>query len=321
MRILVTGAAGFIGRHIAVEARRRGHDVRAVSRRAVELPGVDCVQHDLLDAAGIPRLLDDVDAVVHCVASLAGGVDAQHTETIGATGNLLAAMGQASVSNIVHLSTMALYDYAIIPAGSELTESSPLDDGTRRHPYIVAKRQQEQMVREAALAGGWRSAILRPGLVFGPGRTWFHQLGSQVNRHLWLTVAPRSPLPLCFVEHCADAAVLALDAATIAGVTANLIDDDVPPRSAYVAVLSKHTSPHPIVVGLPWPLLAAAAAAAHSVNRTMAGGRLPLPDLVAPGRLAARCKPLRYPNAHARAVLRWTPRFAVLDALERTVRA
>ncbi len=109
--------------------------------------------------------------------------------------------------------------------------------------------------------------------------------------------------------------------ATIAGVTANLIDDDVPPRSAYVAVLSKHTSPHPIVVGLPWPLLAAAAAAAHSVNRTMAGGRLPLPDLVAPGRLAARCKPLRYPNAHARAVLRWTPRFAVLDALERTVRA
>lgn len=323
MRILVTGAAGFIGRHIAVEARLHGHDVRAVSRRAVELPDVECVQHDLCNAAGIPRLLDRVDAVVHCAASLAGGVEAQQTETVGATSNLLAAMAQSSATTVVHLSTMALYDYSIIPAHSELTELSPLDDGTHQHPYILAKRQQEQMVRQAALAGGWRWAILRPGLVFGPGRTWFHQLGTQLSRRLWLSVAPRSPLPLCYVEHCADAVVRALDAATASGVTANLIDDDLPPRAAYISMLAKHTRPQPIVVGLPWSLLSAAAAAAHSLNRTIkgAGGRLSLPDLITPDRLAARCKPLRYPNAHARAVLGWRPRRSMAEALERSLRS
>lgn len=314
MHLLITGGTGFIGRHVAEAAVRRGHRVRFVGRRPAVVEGAQYVERDLRDTSGLVALLDGVDAVVHCAASLTGGATAQEADTVGITRSLVAALDQSSVTHVVHLSTLALYDFTGIPAWSDLTEESPLDDAEDRHPYVMAKRSQETLIAEAA-AGRRHWAILRPGLVYGPGRTWFHHLGSPLGSRLWLSVAPESPLPLCHVDHVADAALLALERATPLGMRVNLVDEDPPARGEYLRALARRAPVRPAIVGLPWPALAAVSSAAEAVNRAL-GGRIPLPGLLASAGLAARCKPFRYPTAAARDLLGWMSRRQWAHALD-----
>lgn len=277
------------------------------------------VEHDLRQRSGLADALRGIECVVHCAASLGGDAAAQQADTVNATVNLLAAMSDAGVARIVGVSTFAIYDYERIPAGAALDERSPLaEPETARAPYTPAKLEQERMIRQAAESHGWSWVIARPGLVFGPGRTWFHHLGVQLSEARWLCLAPHSLLPLVHVEDCAEALVLAAERATRAGAVLNLVGDTPPTRREYVTALADATPSRPRVHEVPWDLLRGSAALAGWVNG-LAGGRLPLPDLLRPASLDARAKPLRYPNDAARNALGWMPvrpwKEALLDAV------
>ena len=320
MRLLVTGGAGFLGRHVVAVARSRGHHVIVMRRGRDSATPVapDVVEHDLRQSAGLADALRGTECVVHCAASLGGDAAVQRADTVDSTVNLLAAMRDAGVSRIVGVSSFAIYDYERIPSGGILDEQSPLAErATDRAPYIRAKLEQERLIREAATNYGWSWMIVRPGLVLGPGRTWFHQLGIQLTARQWICLAPDSLLPLVHVEDCADAIVLAAERATVAGAVLNLVGDAPPTRRDYLAALASSLPIRPRVHELPWGLLRSGAAMAGWMNR-LAGGRLPLPDLLRPASLHSRVKPLRYPNDVARRDLAWTPvrpwKEAVLEA-------
>jgi nucleoside-diphosphate-sugar epimerase len=322
MRILVTGASGFIGRHVAQAAHARGHVVRLLSSGLsgqVDLPGgerIERVVHDLRKPEGLSPVLDGVDAVVHCASLLSGSEAEQQAVTVGGTEHLLNAMDAARVRQIVLVSTCAIYDYRALRTGSALTEDSPLDDRfVDRAPYIRAKRTQEDLVRARGRERGWRVTTLRPGLVYGQDRMWFHHLGMQWSR-LWVTLAGRSRLPLTFVENCAEAIVLALDV-TSPDAVVNVIDDHTPERRAYVRELSRSIRPRPVILDVPWEVVCSGAALAGAVNRLVLRGKAPLPDLLRPASLAARSKPLTYPNDHAKRVLGWAPRVSLAAAFSR----
>lgn len=321
MRLLVTGGAGFLGSHVAEAARARGHEVTTLQRRrtSTAAPSAGVIEHDLRTAAGLADALRGTECVIHCAASLGGDAAAQRTDTVDATANLLSAMREAGIARIVGIGTYATYDYERMPDGGVLDEQSPLvRPGPDRAPYISAKLEQERIIREAAQQNGWAWMLVRPGLVYGPGRTWFHHLGVRLSEHRWLCFAPRSLLPLVHVEDCAEAIVLAAERATASGAVLNLVGDAPPTRREYVAVLANATPSRPGVHEVPWGPLRDIAGIAGLVNR-LAGGRLPVPDLLRPASLHARIKPLRYPNDLARRTLDWTPvrpwKEALLDAL------
>ncbi|MBC7791197.1 MAG: NAD(P)-dependent oxidoreductase [Anaerolineae bacterium] len=323
MRVLVTGGSGFIGRCVVAEARRRGHTVRILTRSLTHEPtdgggGVEVVQHDLRQRDGLTSALGGMDAVVHCAASLTGGAEEQRDVTVEGTRNLLSAMREAEVRHIVGLSTLAVYDYQRIAAGAPLDETSPLEeDFDKRGPYIGAKRQQEELIRRDAISNGWRWTLVRPGIVFGRDRTWFHHLGMQLSATRWICLAKDSVLPITYVENCAEAIVLALDSDAAGGETLNIVDDDLPSRGHYIEELARHTQPTPKILSVPWDLLDAASRSASWVNNLL-GGRAPLPDLLRSPSLHARCKPLYYPNKRAKSVLGWKPRLDWLQAMQRT---
>src|SRR5438105_4035291 len=135
MKLLVTGANGFLGRHVVAEALRRGHEVRAIVRPASELPRVgwpsssrlQVIRADLRSARGLAEALADVDTVLHLAAAKSGDIYAQYAGTVGATENLLAAMDDAGVRRIVAVSSLAVYDYRNMPEHSTLDESSPVE--------------------------------------------------------------------------------------------------------------------------------------------------------------------------------------------------
>ncbi len=308
LRMLVTGAAGFIGSAVVRAAMARGHQVRRMVRRTASgAPVSDAtVAADLGDANAVGPALEGVDVVVHCAASLTGGPEAQARDTIAATETLVGGMQALAVARLVLVSSFAVYDFRGLPAGSRLDESSPLErDPGPRGPYVAAKLAQERVVQKAASID-WR--IVRPGLVFGPGRGWFYHLGMPLGSRVWLALAGSAELPLVDVDNCAAAIVAAAESDT-GQVIANLVDDARPTRAAYMSALASATAPGVRVVDVPWSVLAAAGALAHGVGLT--------PGMLHPARLAARCKPLTYDNAVAKAAFGWQPALPMAYALRR----
>ncbi len=123
MRVLVTGAAGFIGSHIADLLVAKGHDVRCVDALLPQAHGGGLpawsrrhapVVGDVRDASLLDRLLDGVDAVCHQAAMVGHGTDptdapeyASHNDH--GTAVLLAAMHRAGVARLVLASSMVVY--------------------------------------------------------------------------------------------------------------------------------------------------------------------------------------------------------------------
>ena len=296
MKLVVTGASGFIGRAVVEAAMRRGHRVVALLRSdRVAFPGaVEVVHADLAEAHGLESALAGAEAVIHCAASMGTDPREQQRDTVIATKNLLEALERAGVRRIVLASSLAVYDH--LRAGPMLDEAAPLETDTRaRGAYIEAKLEQERLVRES----GIDARILRPGIVWGPGRGWFYHLGATLGRRVWVALAGAAKLPLVHVESCAEAFVLAAEAER-GGFTLNVIDDGAPTRTEYLRRLASTTSPTPVVLSVPWGLLKLLASSANLVG--VRAGTLH------PARLAARCRPLEYPNEAARRALGWKPR-------------
>ncbi len=328
MRIMVTGGHGFIGRHVAREAQRRGHSVRILVRSSkglAQLPfngtGLEVVCHDLRERDGLAAALDSMDAVVHCAGSMTGNLETQMADTVQATLHLLSAMDEAGVRQIVGLSTFALYDYLRVPAGTLVNEDTPLEGHfAERAPYVQAKQQQEDLIRRRACDSGWRWTILRPGIVFGRNRVWFHHLGARLGARQWICFAGDSELPLTYVENCAEAIALSLEVPEADGAVLNIVDDALPNRRRYMEELARRLEPRPSILVVPWTVLAVTSAAASWINQTLLLGWPTLPDLIRPGSVHSRSKPLRYSNERAKRVLGWRPRWSFVEALDRSLK-
>jgi nucleoside-diphosphate-sugar epimerase len=212
-----------------------------------------------------------------------------------------------------------VYDYWKMPAESVLDEESPLEENfDARAPYIRVKQEQEDLIREHAAARKWRWTILRPAIVFGKGRTWFHHLGMQLSAGRWVCLAGDALLPLTYVENCADAILSALESEAANGATLNIVDDDLPRRRRYVETLAERASPRPSIIGVPWAMLNSAASIASWINRTLLLGKAPLPDILRIASVCERCKPLRYSNERAKEKLGWTPKWNLEEGLKRS---
>ncbi|MBM3990954.1 MAG: NAD(P)-dependent oxidoreductase [Planctomycetes bacterium] len=297
MRILVTGAGGFLGGAVVRVALARGHDVTALLRgepRAeprAELAPARVVHGDLAQSTELEALVGGHDAVIHCAASMRNDPTKQQRDTIDATCALVAALERAGVGRLVLASSLAVYDHLL--CGERLDESAPLErDLAVRGPYVAAKLEVERLARDSRLD----ARILRPGLIHGEGREWFHHLGLALGGRVWIALCGSARLPLVSLESCAQAFVLAAEVRQ-GDFTANIVDERVTTRGEYLRALARAKRPRPLVVSLPWGLLSAASRLANLVGR--GSGALQR------ARLAARCRPLDYPCELARRTLGW----------------
>ncbi|MEO8888945.1 MAG: NAD(P)-dependent oxidoreductase, partial [Jatrophihabitantaceae bacterium] len=147
MRVLLTGAAGFIGRHVQAELAVRGHEVRALdSLRPDVHPSAptdrpDLVVGDVRDAAVLDGALAGVDAVCHLAAKVGLGVDAQDLPDYAdsndhGTAVLLAAMARAGVGHLVLASSMVVYGEGV----GRCAEHGDVTPGPRSEPELATGR-------------------------------------------------------------------------------------------------------------------------------------------------------------------------------------
>ena len=142
MRVLVTGAAGFIGSHIASMVREAGHEVRGLDSltpavhngRPSHVLG-DLVVGDVRDPAAVDEALAGVDAVCHQAAMVGLGVDLSDLPlyadvNVTGTAVLLEAMGRHGIGRLVFASSMVVYgEGAYDCAGHGRVRPLPRDPG------------------------------------------------------------------------------------------------------------------------------------------------------------------------------------------------
>ncbi len=329
MKLLVTGASGFLGQSVVSAAASRGHEVRALVRPAsVNVPPawrhhhrIEVLRKDLRSPRELSGMLEGVDGVIHLAATKGGDLYDQFGGTVIATENLLAAMREAGVPRIVVTSSFAIYEYLHRWSWGCLDEDSPLVcNPESRDEYCQTKLLQEQLVRAAAKENGWRCAVLRPGVIFGRDNLWNGRVGMQIAPRWWVRTGTFAPLPLTYVENCAEAIV---KAAEFEGeqreIVLNVVDDETPSQRAYLNELRRHMPKRPRIIPIPWTAMRALARTASLVNSVFFRGTAKVPGLFVPARLHARCKPMRYPNTRIKETLGWEPRYTWREGIVRAM--
>ena len=327
MKLLVTGASGFIGRYVVAEALQRGHQVSAVMRPSSDAkrlpwhnhPAVKLVQVDLQKRDGIVDAIRGADSVIHLAAAKEGDFDTQFAGTVVTTKNLLEAMIEADVLRIVASSTFSVFDYLYMQPGEMLSEDSPIErDPTQRDVYAQTKLIQEKVIRDFEQNHGGQVTILRPGMIYGRDHLWNAYLGAKVSDSLWIRIGAHAQLPLTYVENCANAIVAAAQCSEAIGQTLNIIDDDLPTQSAYAKKLIERMTSPPRTIPINWTVMRLLSRTIWLGNKLLFKGRVKLPGIFVPARLDARFKPLHYSNNRAKQILNWNPKYSLDIALDRS---
>lgn len=324
MRVLVTGATGFLGRHVVSALLGRGHCVRAMVRPATDTsqlpwgPEVELFQADLRGGRDLQPAFEQVDALVHLAAVVAGDDDQRLLVGMRGTERLLQAMTPSAVKRIVLASSFSVYDWSRVRR--VLTESTPLlERPYDRDGYAVAKWWQERLTRRMAAEQGVSLVVLRPGFIWGEGNEDIPGAGHAMGR-LYFVIGPRKRLPLTYVENCADvfARAVELDANTEVPVTMNVVDDQLPRTTAYVRAQHRAMGLKKLRIPVPYHLAYGITRMARFTSRVIFRGKGKLPSILIPQRFEARFKPVNFSNQRLCSSLNWQPPVRYDEALDRT---
>jgi farnesol dehydrogenase len=171
MRVLLTGATGFLGRAVSRHLAARGHGVRVLARPTSRLQGLpedaEVRVGDVTDAASLARAAEGCEAVLHMAALVSVWVpDPERFAAVNVGGlqNALAAAREAGARLVYTSSFIALGP----SREGSLDAAHPHPGPPFRNAYERTKAAADALAREAA-ARGDDVVILYPGVVYGPG--------------------------------------------------------------------------------------------------------------------------------------------------------
>lgn len=171
MRVLITGAGGFIGSHLVDSQLEQGNEVRAVDlhldllRHQSAHPHLEVIRGDITDKDLLKKLVEGVEVVYHLAsAHLDVSLSDEHYRrvNVGATLSLLEAAKQAGVERFVHCSSVGVIGDVDHPPADETTECHPTNI------YERTKLEGERAALDFARRTGFPVVVMRPAWVYGP---------------------------------------------------------------------------------------------------------------------------------------------------------
>jgi nucleoside-diphosphate-sugar epimerase len=309
VRVLVSGAGGFLGRYMVDRLLKGGHRVRAIIRPATNGPewtgDVEIFRADLRVDDRLVEAFDGVDAVLHLAAATSGGEDEQFASSVVATERFVDAMARSSVKRLIHVSSLVVYDWRY--AKPVMDEDTPLlTDMYGMGAYTIAKIWQERVIKRASLANSWHLTIMRPGFIWSAERMEIAGMGRLIGG-VSLMYGPFTRLPLSHVVNCADCLAVAVENPASVGETFNVIDGDEVRVLRYVRGYVRQTGQKKLLVPVPYRVGYGLAHMALLTSRLLFGEKGNLPSLLIPRRFESQFKPIRFSNQKLRKVLSWTP--------------
>lgn len=293
MKILVTGATGFVGTACADALQRAGHHVVRGARRTVvnATAGQNWIAHgDLASPVDWQKHLAGYDGVLHCagLASVSRGVTAHDLDAVNvaATARLTTAAQEAGVQRFVFMSSA----FAAAPEPE--------------NEYALSKRAAEQKVVETASGGSMGWTILRPPMVYG---------ARNAGNFARLVRMVQSGFPLPLGSATAPKSLIAID--NLASAVVRVFEIEKRPSSTYFVADREQTSTSALVRSI---------ARALGVPARLAP--IPVSAMRALGAVTGKSREIRslfdaavVDTSSIREALGWTPPLAQDDAIRHAV--
>jgi nucleoside-diphosphate-sugar epimerase len=327
-RILVTGSNGFIGAKVVEILVEYGFsNLRCFVRTSSQLgrlenalgqlngsKNVEFFTGDLLSRDDCRKAAEGVSLIFNLAAGIEKSFASAFMNSALATRNLMDAFLEVGrPQRFVNVSSFAVYSNLHLKRGALLDETCPLEDSPQERfdAYGFGKLKQEELVREYGKKHDLPYMIVRPGVVFGPGK---RELSGRIGINtfgFFIHLGGSNYLPLTFVDNCAEAIVLAGLKPGIDGEVFNVVDDELLTSGEFLSAFRKVTRFRsirvPYFVAYPMCMLW------EKYSRWSKGQ---LPPVFNRRRCAAEWKGNRYSNEKLRQRLGWKPRVPMKQAME-----
>lgn len=319
MRVLITGASGFIGSHLAGRCRQEGQQVRALVRKgnaaipSLQEQGITVIEGDIRDAAVVLRAAEGCDIIVHAAAVASDWGEPQDfiDINIGGTRNVAEAALQNRVGRLVYLSSIEVFDHV---KSERIDEQTPFHQ--RNQPYPDTKIAATRLIREYA-AKGQEISIVYPSMVYGPGdRTIFPLLADGIRKGQLFYWTHHTRMSLIYIDNLVDLVMLAATHPAAAGEGFLACDSTVPAFDAFCDRLASGIDARPPFIHLPFSLAYLLASMMEMTYRLTGSDTRPMLTRQAVTLLASRAM---FDTSKARNRLGWNPKVSYDEGFRRTL--
>jgi nucleoside-diphosphate-sugar epimerase len=327
MKILITGAGGFLGKQIVRSLLRQGQTELLRLHFRSQAPGgfiealqqefpqarIEPVGANLLARGSFDAIFDGIDTVIHAAAGMRGAAADMFANTVIGSRNVFEACERAGVRRIVLISSFAVFKTEQMKPGEVLDETIGMEPvGVERGPYGYAKTRQEYLLHEFQKQHGFETVVLRPGVIYGPGGGALSpRVGLKIMNFI-VSLGGNTLLPLTYVDNCADAIARAATHAP-SGSVFPVVDDDVPTCKAYLKGYLKHVQKLRVLPVPRWVFRWGAAWLVRYHERSKGQ----LPAIFTPYIVRSMYTPIRYSNDALKRI-GWTQRVSTEEGLQRT---
>jgi dihydroflavonol-4-reductase len=264
VRVLVTGATGFTGGHLARGLAAQGREVVALVRDegragSLKTDGITLAKGDIRDADAVERAATGAEVVYHIAAIYRqAGLreDEYRAVNARAVATVIEAAARAGVKRVVHCSTVGVHGDVEHPPANE---DAPLKPGDI---YQVTKLEGERVAREAAASTGVEVAIARPTGIYGPGDRRLLKLFRGVARRQFLVLGSGEIFyHLTYIDDLVEGFRLCGEVPAAAGRTYILAGAEVTTLNELIRIIADVARVKPPTRRLPvWPFWVAGAA-------------------------------------------------------------
>src|SRR6266487_6115331 len=327
-RILVTGSNGFIGSKVVEKLLEYGFtNLRCFIRPSshlgrlqnalskFEAGRVKFVTGDLLSRDDCRKAAEGVSIIYHLAAGMEKSFAGAFMNSALTSRNLMNAfLRYGQPRRFVNVSSFAVYSTLSLKRGELLDEGCPLEDTPQERfdAYGFGKLKQEELVKEYGSKYGLPYVILRPGYVFGPGKTELNGRVVVGTFGFLIQVNGSHFLPLTFVDNCAEAIVLAGLKANVDGEVFNVVDDELLTGLQFLKAYKKKVKSFRSI-RIPYFAGYGLCSLWEKYSKWSKGQ---LPPAFNRRRCAAEWKGNRYSNQKLKHRLGWKPRVPMEQAME-----
>ena len=324
--ILITGAGGFVGTRVVetllsygfknlrclVRANRNFSHLKNMAEQTNAV--LEFIQGNLLSYDDCANAVKDISVIYHLAAGVEKSFPGCFLNSVVTTRNLMdAALKSAKLKRFVNTSSIAVYTNKKIPRGGLLDETCEVDTKfvERAEAYTYGKAKQDELVLEYGQRFNLPYVIVRPSVVFGPGKAKITDRIGTDTFGIFLHLGLGNSIPMTYVENCAEAIVLAGLQPDINGQVFNITDDNLPSSRQFLRQYKKQVK-NIRSIPVPYPIWYLFNVLWEKYSNWSEGQ---LPPVFNRRSCEVYWKRVEYSNKKAKEILGWKPKVPMKDAL------